>query len=176
MRNILFLLCFFMLAACATHGDFSKSELKSNQGILVVNLTCAPQIGGVNIFKSGESAQGFFNTLGRSAIVFCPNFGSSLNTLKLDEGEYFFGSIGGASNISSLDEKDAYKFTIQSGVLNYVGDLDFSVINTGQSNRTKTVNIGGVITDRTDKIMDALRNEYPDLLQKYPFVKSIAYQ
>ena len=102
---------------------------------------------------------------------------SSLNVMKLKEGEYYVGAILGEYGTveDTVDESNAYKFKIENNKITYIGDLHIV---------TRKPLSGGVIQRKTEAsffikdnektVLKYLRKHYPNMSNKYDFKKILA--
>lgn len=108
--------------------------------------------------------------------------GKDLNLIKLKQGNYFIGALEAskaftngkvAMDVTYIPEQAAYKFTVKSRAVNYIGDPGFETKESG-GNRNIHVSIARYdMKDNELIVRQKLNKNMPDLM-KYPFVKSIA--
>ena len=158
-----------------THSDnLAEANVESNEGILVANVQCPPQAGFLNIFETGEDSDSFFSYVDRSALIFCLSKERELKTIKMTAGSYFFGDIGGPSNMAHIDEKNAYKFHIKANTLNYIGDIKVGATPHRRIGTAMVSHVGMIITDQNAQNKEEMLKSYPDLMRKYPYLVAVA--
>ena len=94
---------------------------------------------------------------------------------------YFIGSMSiCASTLTSrisckeiyIAEKDAYKFHITKGQINYIGDINIST-KRKYASKTVSINANIGITDN-NKTTEQFSGQYPAFAQRYSITKKVA--
>lgn len=83
-------------------------------------VTCADQINFVQFYLSGNTSTGFWGSYRFDAVATCAK---GLKTRPIKAGRYYIGWVGIGQQGVAIAEPQAVSFTIETGKLNYIGDI-----------------------------------------------------
>lgn len=158
-----------VLASCAGTANMKISEpLTTNEGIVVTNCKTPHSIARyINIFPEDHVQK--FGVMPPG--VKCTQNGT-LAVIKLEAGKYHAGFTQNFNHYKHLPT-----FTVQPNKINYIGDLRFAANETnvviGLLVGFKQPKVRVSALDKRQETMQRLRDERPDIADKYQVVYSI---
>ena len=163
-------------SACTVQNLSEKTTLAANEGVLVTTVHCSRNINWFEFYETGKVLNDlnhmFISKEGSSG---CSNAESELKMIKVREGSYYIGVVGGGQSSGTIPEKESVSFQIEAGKANYIGDLQIvssKPVDTGLN--ATTVYFSFRVVDAAEQTKAALNSEYPWLLTKYEFVTLLA--
>lgn len=180
MRKFLILFVFLITGCSTTIPD--TTDLKPDEGILVVGLNCSAFMR-LDVFETGKGPKPtkkghFFTDLQAISTrsTFIPCLDKKLKTKVLKEGAYYIGAVAAYGAIQTYSEKDAYKFQIEKQKLNYIGDLLGERTKQSRSGNRVYHFITVDFKDSSAENKKELQNDFPSLFEKYDYKVDIAKQ
>lgn len=144
-------------------------ELKADEGVLAVTVTCGSPIAGVQLFRAGKSSAGFWGPLKSDGSAGCTK---RLQLLLLKAGQYYIGQVYGANHNQAVAEEQSPRFVVQAGKVNYGGDLyvgNVALENLDEETLMRVAGRGLTVLNHEPQARQALEQEFPTVLARYPF-------
>ncbi|MAF97406.1 MAG: hypothetical protein CMH26_02080 [Micavibrio sp.] len=169
-NNILLLPLLLLVTACATPLSVPKgSALNEKEGVAYFNLFCGDGVINSFIYKFGDGQRSgltVWSPFGEAkAGLNCETSGKGYNTVVLEEGRYYIGSIITSKGLINPRDQNALNFEIKRGTINYLGELNYFTLNDENGNWK----MEPIVNAETQSAKASFQADRPELYAKYPF-------
>ncbi len=182
MKKLVVIALTLILSACATSNFTSTDTLDPSEGLATFTFNCTG-VQTLDLYPSGTTFEGdVFNpsTFKSSARIPCSSDKGAV-IVKLPQGEYFVGSVMAYTFVGTqikgkrdyIAENNAFKFSIEPSIINYIGDVKTTTKSRGSSHY-KTIMYKLDVENNFKELKKKLSEENTELANRYKLKSNVA--